>query len=120
MQNVADSFWRQWTRDFFPSLIVQQKWHTEHRNVKIGDVVIVQDPNQLRGKWKLATVSKVFPSGDGKVRRVEIQYKNEKIGEAADQYSGTKYTRIDRPVQRLVVIIPIDEQEEQDDMTEST
>ena len=112
VQNVADSFWRQWTRDFFPSLIIQQKWHTEHRNVKIGDVVIVQDPNQLRGKWKLATVSQVFPSEDGKVRRVEIQYKNEKVGEASNQYSGTQYTRIERPVQRLVVIIPVDELED--------
>ena len=74
--------------------------------------MIVQDPNQLRGKWKLATVSQVFPSGDGKVRRVEIQYKNEKVGEAANQYSGTRYTRIERPVQRLVVIIPIDDSED--------
>jgi hypothetical protein len=112
VQNVTDSFWRQWTRDFFPSLLVQQKWHTAHRNVQVSDVVIVQDPNQLRGKWKLATVSKVFPSEDGKVRRVEIQYKNEKIGEANNEYFGTKYTRIERPVQRLVVIIPADENDE--------
>ena len=112
VQNVTDSFWRQRTRDFFPSLLVQQKWHTAHRNVQVGDVVIVQDPNQLRGTWKLATVSKVFPSEDGKVRRVEIRYKNEKIGEANNEYLGTKYTRIERPVQRLVVIVPADEKDE--------
>ena len=62
----------------------------------------------------------MFPSGDGKVRRVEIQYKNEKVGEAADQYSGSRFTRIERPVQRLVVIIPNDQQEDQDEITKST
>ena len=88
---------------------MQQKWHTEQRNLKVGDIVIVQDTKQLRGNWKLATVSKVFPSDDGKVRRVQLQYKNEKIGEAVDEYTGTPYTTIERPVQRIVVIIPIDD-----------
>ena len=31
---VADNFWRKWTRDYFPSLIIQQKWHTAKRNLK--------------------------------------------------------------------------------------
>ena len=48
IQNITNSFWRQWTRDYFPSLLVNQKWHTEKRNVKIGDIVIVQDSNQIR------------------------------------------------------------------------
>lgn len=28
VQRITDTFWRKWTRDFFPSLIVRQKWHT--------------------------------------------------------------------------------------------
>ena len=32
LQKIGDSFWRRWTEDFFPSLIIQQKWHTRHRN----------------------------------------------------------------------------------------
>ena len=108
VQNIANSFWRQWTRDFFPSLLVKQKWHTEHRNVKVGDIVIVQDSNQIRGHWKLATVSMTLPSQDGKVRRVQVQYKNERVDEAANKYTGTPFTKIERPIQRIVVIIPID------------
>ena len=28
VEKLVDSFWRQWTRDYFPSLLVRQKWHT--------------------------------------------------------------------------------------------
>ena len=110
VENITNSFWRQWTRDFFPSLLVRHKWHTAKRNVKIGDVVIIQDAKQLRGNWRLARVSKVMPSDDGQVRRVELQYKNEKPGEAANKYTGVRFTTIERPIQRLVVIVPVDEQ----------
>ena len=102
-------------RDYFPSLLVRQKWHTDRRNVKVGDIVIVQDSKQLRGNWKLASVSKVFPSDDGRVRKVELQYKNEKVTDAANEYSGAKFTKIDRPVQRLVVVIPVDEDQQEED-----
>ena len=44
------------------SLLVNQNWHTEKRNVKIGDVVTVQDSKQICGNWRLASVSDVFPS----------------------------------------------------------
>lgn len=115
VQNIADSFWRQWTRDFFPSLLVRQKWHVERRNVKVGDVVIVQDSKQLRGNWKLASVSRVFPSDDGKVRRVELQYKNEKVTDAANEYTGTSFTKIERPIQKIVVIVPVDYDQEDED-----
>ncbi|XP_078384539.1 uncharacterized protein LOC144666962 [Oculina patagonica] len=28
VQNIVNGFWKRWTRDFFPSLLVRQKWHT--------------------------------------------------------------------------------------------
>ena len=108
VQNIIDGFWKQWTRDFFPSLLVHQKWHTQKRNVKIGDIVIVEDSKQVRGNWRLATVSDVFPSDDGLVRKVELKYKNEKPDESKKVYTGVPYTKIERPVQTIVVIIPVD------------
>ena len=75
----------------------------------VGGIVIVQDSNQIRGKWKLARVSKIFPSDDGKVRRVEIEYKNAKPDEEAKKYLGTPFIHVQRPVQRLVVICPADD-----------
>ena len=33
VQSIVDSFWKRWQRDFFPRLIIRQKWHVQKRNV---------------------------------------------------------------------------------------
>ena len=109
VQSIINDFWKRWIRDFFPSLIVEQKWHVEKRNVRVGDVVIVQDSNILRGEWKLALVRSVVPSDDGKVRRVHVSYKNDNGGR---DYHGTNYVTIERPIQKLVVVVPVEETNE--------
>ena len=65
--------------------------------------MIIADKNAPRGQWKLGKVSIVEVGVDGKVRRVSIQYKNNE---------SDTYTEIDRPVQRVVVILPVDEDEQ--------
>jgi len=60
---------------------------------------LVQDSNHVRGKWQLARVSKVFPGEDGLVRRAELEYKNP---------DRRKFTTIERPVQRLIVLVPVE------------
>ena len=105
VQQIIEAFWKKWTRDYFPSLLVQKKWHNSQRNVQIGDIVLLQDSNQVRGNWKLAKVSKVFPGIDGKVRNVEVEYKNPSPDEALKKYRGRGYATAKRPVQRLVVLV---------------
>ena len=76
VQQIVDAFWRKWIRDFFLSLIVQHKWYTKKRKVRVGNVVLIQDSNQVRGNWKLRKVSKVYPGDDARVRKVDVEYKN--------------------------------------------
>jgi len=76
---VTDNFWKKWTRDYFPSLLIQQKWHTAHRNLKVGDVVLIQDSNLIRNQWKLGKVSKTFEGPDGKVHKVHVQYRTQNL-----------------------------------------
>lgn len=64
-------------KDYFPSLLIHPKWHTEKHNVKVGDIIVVQDSNQARGNWRLAKVSKVFPQKDGSARHPELHYKHQ-------------------------------------------
>ena len=80
----------------FPSLVINPKWHTESRNVKVGDVVLIEDSNALRGKWKMGVIVEAPLSQDGRVRKASISYKNP---------SET----VLRPVQKLIVIVPNDE-----------
>ena len=109
VQTIVNTFWKRWNSNYFPSLMLRQKWHTSHRNLKIGDVVLIQDSNLVRGNWKLGKVSNVYPGADGKVRRVDVQYKNLTVSEPTKQYQGKGYVTVQRPVQRLVLLIPIDE-----------
>ena len=66
VQKVINSFWRKWQRDFFPSLLIRQKWHYSKRNLMV-DVVIVQDSNTLKGTWKLAQVAEAKPGSDANI-----------------------------------------------------
>ena len=109
IQQLVDNFWKRWIRFYFPSLLIQAKWHVEKRNVSVGDVVLVQDSNEVRGKWKLGIVSETHPGKDDKVRSVKIQYKNPKNGERCGVYEGHNHITIERPVQKIVVVIPAEE-----------
>lgn len=53
IQQAVDSFWMKWMRDFFPTLIIRQKWHTKVRHVKVNDVILIQESNVIRGHWEL-------------------------------------------------------------------
>jgi hypothetical protein len=102
---MVDTFWRRLIRDYFPALIIRQKWHISKRNLKQGDLVLVQDTNLIRGKWKLAQVAHAEPGTDVNVRDVTVRYKN--IGPGA-KYDGCTDTVICRSLHRLVVILPVD------------
>ena len=109
IQAVVERFWQRWSRDVFPFLVIRHKWHVERRNVAKGDVVLIQDNNLLQGEWKKGVVMEVFPSQDGKVRRVLVSYKNFSAGKKSQQYKGVKFTTVERPVQRLVVLVAKDD-----------
>ena len=107
VQSLAQQFWKRWHTYYFESLIIQQKWHTACRNLRVGDVVLVADSNSLRGDWKLAEVSEATPAQDGLVRDVEVRYK--KLDDKLN-YIGATDIKIRRPVQRLVLVVPVEEQ----------
>jgi hypothetical protein len=100
IQSVVAAFWKRWTREVFPSLVIQPKWHTERRNVQKGDVVLVQDSNAVRGEWKMALVTDSKNSEDGKVRRVKVSYRTT---------TGAKQ-EVERPVQKLILLVAVDNQ----------
>ena len=110
VQSIINRFWKKWISDYFPSLIIRQKWHTATRNVRVGDIVLVADSNVVRGEWKLARVNETFPGKDGQVRKVTLKYKNPRPREPIRQYKGHGFVTIDRPVHKLVVLVPIEEQ----------
>ncbi|KAJ8023689.1 hypothetical protein HOLleu_36196 [Holothuria leucospilota] len=99
IRSRVNGFWRKWTRDFFPSLIVRQKWHTVRRNLQKDDVVLVQDSNIIRGKWRMGIVTEVYPDEAGKICNVKVKVCKDSGGQSS----------VKRAVQRLVVLIPVEE-----------
>lgn len=109
VQEIVDGFWKSWMTYYFPTLMIRQRWHTSVRNLMIGDVVLVQDSNALRGSWKFALVTDVFPDKKGKVRTAEVSYKNISVDEPVAVYKGKSSTIVKRPATKIVVIVPKDE-----------
>ena len=100
IQGIIDLFWKKWTLCYLPNLIIQPKWHVEKRNIKVGDIVIIMEKHMPRGWWKLGKVVSVEPGIDNKVHRISIAYNRE---------NSNTFITIDRRVQRVVVILPVEE-----------
>ncbi|XP_071490404.1 uncharacterized protein [Diadema antillarum] len=91
VQRIVDAFWKAWNRDVFPLLVPRRRWNVERRNVRVDDVVVVSDPNVLRGKWTLGRIVHVYPGSDGRVRNVKVK---------------TARSDYKRPITKVVVVYP--------------
>ena len=110
VQGVVDQFWRQWTATYAPTLVQQSKWLAATRGVKKDDIVLVADSNVLRGEYRIAQVKEAVPDSDGLVRRATIRYKNFKAGEALRVYTGAPDQVVERSIQRLSLLVPVEVQ----------
>ena len=91
VQKIVDSFWKRWSRDVLPALVIRKAWHTEKRNVEVDDLVVMADNNAIRGRWTIGRVIEVYPGADGRVCNVKVKT-------SAGEYS--------RPVTKIAVMYP--------------
>ena len=59
VQELVKHFWKRWLREFLPMLAGRKKWFHQHRDFRIGDVVLVVDPEQPRGRWPLGRIVEI-------------------------------------------------------------
>ena len=71
IQKIVGSFRKRWSRDVFPTLVPRRKWNTARRNVRVDDIVVVQDSNAIGGNWTTGRIVSVYPGKDGKIRNYE-------------------------------------------------
>lgn len=72
-QRLADLFWTRWTQEYLPTLIRRTKWFSDRRNIQMGDVVILVNPNGPRNLWQKGIVIALYPAKDGHVRVVDVE-----------------------------------------------
>jgi hypothetical protein len=101
VQQVQQEFWKMWIEEVFPQRLRQSKWRQEKRDLKAGDIVLRKDETAAGQTYKYAKVVKVHTSTDGKVRAADIEYKLP--GESV-------FRMTTRPIHKLVLVIPIEEQ----------
>ena len=95
----------------FELLCPRTKWKKEHRNLCIGDIVLIKTEQKIgKGHYRLAKITDTIPDHHGRVRTVKVQVRSlrrargEKAGELK---AGTEVREI--AIQRLVFILPAEE-----------
>ena len=95
VQHLSNTFWDRWRKQFLPTLQARRKWQSSQPDIKSGSVVLLKNSQAPRNEWPLGMVTQVFPSKDGKVRKVEVK---------VTRPEGTKLFL--RPVAEIVLLLP--------------
>jgi hypothetical protein len=72
IQELVSKVWKRWSTEFLSLLQSRGKWLTEQQDIQIGDVVLLVNPTNPKGKWPLGLVQELCKSGDGHVRSVVV------------------------------------------------
>ena len=93
IQHLANLFWSRWRKEFLLTLQQRQKWNQPRRNMHVGDLVYIKDDMLPRNNWSMGRISATEPDNKGFVRSVIVK---------------TARSELRRPVDRLVLLIPIE------------
>ncbi|KAL8567647.1 hypothetical protein ACOMHN_054459 [Nucella lapillus] len=96
VQYLLEQFWSRWRLEYLASLQTRRKWYHAPDAVCTGMLVLVVDESLPRGLWKMARVEKVYPSGDGLVRSVQLRIAS------AGKDGSVNVSFLDRPIHKMV------------------
>ena len=114
VEECVAQWWEQFMSQNFSSLVPRQKWFYEKRNMEVGDVVLIQYEGKCRpATYRLGVVCELELSPDDLVRTVWVEYSLlAELPEAERHlYKGITKKKIRVSVQRLVLILPVEERE---------
>ena len=73
VQELIRRVWSRWMREYLTSIGSQQNRFRPTENIKVGDMVLVIEPDVTRRHWKLGRIEAVYRGRDGLVRVVDLQ-----------------------------------------------
>ena len=113
IEELERAWWYQYKVQYFDSLVPTQKWLSEKRNMCAGDIVLVEyKTKSFPGTYRLGRVKDVIVDADGLVRTCTVVYKLIRSSAATlkDIRKDITTKEIQLPVQRLILILPVEEQ----------
>ena len=114
VEECVAQWWQQYISQNFSSLVPRQKWYYQRRNIAVGDVVLIKYEGKCApASYRLGVVTSVQVDSDSLVRTVEVEYSLLSELPAAERllYKGITKKRLTVAVQRLVLILPVEERD---------
>lgn len=80
-QDLLDTFWRKWSKEY---LLQLRTFHhvrnaKNYSNIRIGDLVLLQEEMRPRHQWKKALVQELIKGRDGKIRSCVVRVNNQLV-----------------------------------------
>ena len=110
ISQVTLEFWDRWAQEVTPESVVRQRWHETGRNLQVGDLVLLHEKSELKGKYVLGIVEETRISKDGLVRSCVVGYTIPYNKDPVGRYSGGRRVSVSRSIQRLTLLLPVEEQ----------
>ena len=73
VQAYSQHLWQRWSKEYLFTLQQRLKWNVKTSNIKIGDLVLIQDCRTSSLSWPLGRVVGISPGKDNIVRVVQIK-----------------------------------------------
>ena len=105
VNKLVQLWWQHWQEVAFELFVPRQKWKRQVRELQVGDVVLLKGEKRIGpGEYRLARVSQLHPDSEGVVRTVTVAVK------ARRRRKSLHTEKIRMAVQRLCVLLPLEEQ----------
>ena len=79
-QRIADLWWDRWLREYLDILQKRCKWTETHRNLKVGDFVLILDePTPPRCRYPYGIITDIKCNKDGHVRSATARMSNGRL-----------------------------------------
>ena len=93
VQHLSNTFWTRWKKEYLPILQPRNKWQQGKQNIKVGDIVHMQDTALHRNEWPMGIVTKCYPGSDSFVRKVDVKL-------------GLTQKIMSRPIHEIILVLP--------------
>ncbi|XP_014675952.1 PREDICTED: uncharacterized protein LOC106815934 [Priapulus caudatus] len=103
VQYLTEQFWCRWRMEYLQNLNRRQCWIKPRRNITVGDIVLLMEPEVARNKWPMGIVVDSTMGKDGLVRKVKVRVGAKNLNNLGIREG--KQTILERPVQKLVCLV---------------